>query len=419
MFRCIYNIALLLVLLVALPKHLWDMIWKNKHRRSFLEKLGFKLPTFSLPEKGMRIWVHSISVGETKAVAPLVDQLKHEFPQASIVISTTSETGNAEARRSMPGLQHYFYLPIDFSWAIKRLASRIKPDLLILVESDFWYNLITYNKNAILVNGKLSEHSLKRFKWAPFFTKRLFGALKLFCLQSQRYARRFEALGIPPSKIVVTGNLKFDQPFPHIDKTRWKNDLGIAETDRVITLGSTHEGEEEMLLSVLEKIPGLKILLVPRHPERFDSVAALLEKKGIPFARFSDHQPKARNEKVILIDAMGILSACYQLSNIALVGGSFVSHVGGHNIFEPAALGIPVLFGPYMESQKDLVEIVLSAGAGKQITLDQLAPTIEEMLHSSSTAMHEAGLKLASEVHGATQRTCDAIRPFLTDFIGF
>jgi 3-deoxy-D-manno-octulosonic-acid transferase len=409
MFRFVYNLALLLITLISLPKYLWEMIIKAKHRRSFLEKLGLKIPPISLPENGIRIWVHSISVGETKAVAPLVEKIRHQYPHASIVISTTSETGHAEAKRSMPGLDHYFYLPIDFSWAIKRLVKRIKPDLLILVESDFWYNLISYNQNVVLVNGKLSENSLARFKLVPFFTQRLFGHFKLLCVQSERYSRRFELLRVPKSKIVVTGNLKFDQPFPHIDKARWKKDLGIHEGEKVITLGSTHEPEEEMLLSVLEKFPEWKILLVPRHPERFDSVAQLLERKGYAFARFSDHRPKLGTEKIILVDAMGILSACYQLSNLAIVGGSYVSHVGGHNIFEPAALGVPVLFGPHMESQKDLVELVINAGAGKQVPFDELEENLKELTNFPSTSMHEAGLRLASEVHGATLRTLGAL----------
>lgn len=417
MLKYIYNLALMLYTLLALPKFLWEAIRHRKHRKSFMEKLGFKLPVFSLPSDGVRIWVHSISMGETKAVAPLVQQIRQQMPHASIVISTTTETGLAEAKRSMPELDHYFYLPLDFSWTMKRLSSRIKPDLLILVESDFWYNLISYNKKVVLVNGKMSETSQSRFRFFSFFSKRLFSKFDLLCLQSQRYAARFETLGIDPSKIVVTGNLKFDQPFPHLDIERWKSDLGIHPHDKVITLGSTHDPEEDQLISALEPLfhqfPTLKILLVPRHPERFSAVAALLEKKKIPFARFSDHLPKQGSERVILIDAMGILSACYRLSDIAIVGGSYVSHVGGHNIFEPAALGVPVLFGPHMETQRDLVDVVVQGGAGKQVALSALTSTVEQMLKTPPQQMKKAGLKLAEEVQGATGRTLKSIQTFL------
>jgi 3-deoxy-D-manno-octulosonic-acid transferase len=288
---------------------------------------------------------------------------------------------------------------------------------LIVVESDFWYNLVSFNKKVVLVNGKISETSQSRFKLFSFFSKALFSQFDLFCLQSQRFASRFETLGVAPSKIVVTGNLKFDQPFPHLDIERWRTDLGISPTDKVITLGSTHDPEEDQLISAIEPLfdqfQNLKILLVPRHPERFPAVAALLDKKKIHYAKFSDHLPKQGNERIILIDAMGILSACYQLSDIAIVGGSYVSHVGGHNIFEPAALGIPVLFGPHMETQRDLVDVVVHGGAGKQVPLDRLTSTLEQMLKTPPLEMKQAGLKLAEEVQGATGRTWKSIQSFL------
>ena len=417
MFRFFYDLCLMLYTLVSLPKFIWEAVCQRKHRKSFLEKLGLKMPVFSLPASGPRIWIHSISMGETKAVVPLVEQIRQQMPSASIVISTTTETGLAEAKRSLPDLHCYFYLPLDFSWTMRKLNNRIKPDLLILVESDFWYNLVSYNKKVILVNGKISENSLSRFRFFSFFAKKLFSQFDLLCLQSQRFAARFENLGVAPSKIVVTGNLKFNQPFPHLDIERWKTDLGINLSDKVITLGSTHEPEEEELISAIEplfdKFPTLKILLVPRHPERFAAVTALLEKKKIHYAKFSDHMPKQGNERIILIDAMGILSACYQLSDIAIVGGSYVKHVGGHNIFEPAALGIPVLFGPHMETQKDIVDVVVHGGAGKQVPLSSLTSTLEEMLKKPPLEMKQAGLKLAEEVQGATGRTWKSIQSFL------
>ncbi|MBS0649497.1 MAG: 3-deoxy-D-manno-octulosonic acid transferase [Verrucomicrobia bacterium] len=417
MFKVIYDLALLLYTAVCLPKFIWEAIRHRKHRKSFLDKLGLRLPSFNLPADNVHIWVHSISMGETKAVAPLVEQIRQQVPNASIVISTTTETGLGEAKRSMPELDHYFYLPLDFSWTIQRLVKRIRPDILILVESDFWYNLIHQNKKVVLVNGKISETSLSRFQLFSFFSRRLFSQIHLFCLQSQRYSSRFQTLGVAPDKIVVTGNLKFDQPFPHIDIERWKSDLGIQPQDKVITLGSTHDPEEDHLITALEpllvRFPTLKILLVPRHPERFSTVAALLEKKKIPYARFSDHAPKQGNERIILIDAMGVLSACYQLSDIAIVGGSYATHVGGHNIFEPAALGIPVLFGPHMETQKDLVDIVTQGGAGRQVPLSEVSTTLEQMLTYPPLEMKQAGLKLAEEVHGATQRTWKSLQSFL------
>lgn len=416
MLKLVYNFVLLLVGILMLPKLAWDCFVYKKYRRSFKERLGLKAPRFSIPANSMKIWVHAVSMGETKAVVPLVQMIRDQYPQAAIFFSSTTETGHDEAKKTMPGLSGYFFLPIDFSWAVKNITRQLNPDLLILVESEFWYNLVHAVKNVVLVNGKISELSYKRFRHFSFFAKRLFSRFGLLCLQSQRYASRFASLGIDPAKIVVTGNLKFDQPLQNVDILKWKQELGITDRDRVITIGSTHAPEEEWILDSLEKIghdyPTLKILLVPRHPERFNAVAELLARKGIAYARFSDHKPKTGNERIILIDAMGILNPCYRVSELAIVGGSFAKHLTGHNIFEPAALGVPVLFGPYMESQKDLVEIVTSACAGQQISIEDLPKVVPQYLQHPPTHMRQAGLQLAQEVHGATHRTYQAIAAF-------
>ncbi|MGD0665556.1 MAG: 3-deoxy-D-manno-octulosonic acid transferase [Rhabdochlamydiaceae bacterium] len=407
-----YNAALFLFVIVCLPKWLWEALRYQKHRKSFLQKFGFNMPEFHFTKPGPRIWVHSISVGETKAAAPLISRLQEKYPDASIVVSIVTETGYDEAKRSISQADKIFFFPIDFSWIIKKLMRRIRPDLLILVEGDFWFNLIDQAPRVALVNGKISEKSLSRFRKVPFFSSKLFKKIELYCVQSNRFAERFARLGVDPNKIAITGNLKFDQPVPHIDKNKWQEALSLSPNDRVLTIGSTHEPEEELLLDaispLLKKHPALKILIVPRHPERFAQVAALLEKKGIDFDRYSD-PVKTPSRRVVLVDAMGVLNACYQLSELAIVGGSFIPTVGGHNIFEPAALGVPVLFGPSMYSQKDLELLVTEAGAGLQVNLDNIAAVLDELLSTSSRSMHEAGLKLADEVHGATSRTLEAL----------
>ncbi len=415
MFRVFYNAALCIFVILWLPKWLWEMLRHQKHRFSFAEKLGFKLPTFPTTQE-LRIWVHSISVGETKAVASLITELRKKYPTISIVLSTVTETGYEEAKRSIPKADQYFFLPLDFSWTIRRLIQRMKPDLLVLVEGDFWFNFIDLAPRVILVNGKISERSTSSFLKVPFFSRPFFQKIELLCVQSSTYADRFVRLGVNPKRMTVTGNLKFDQEFLPIDKNQWRAHLGLTSTNQVITLGSTHDQEEELLLNALEplfkKFPDLKILLVPRHPERFMEVAKLLEKKQIEFSKYSDPLKK-RDQRVILVDAMGVLSSCYQLSELAIVGGSFIKRVGGHNIFEPAALGIPVLFGPSMYSQKDLVTLVVDAGAGIQVSLENLAKVVEELLLNPSQQMHQAGLRLAHEVHGSTQRTLHCLETTL------
>ncbi len=399
MFRALYNFVLALLL------PLW--IWKEKKRAHIAERIGLKLPALS----PATIWIHAVSMGETRAVMQLVTELQKNH---SIVFSTTTETGLAEAKKLFPNIAGHFILPIDFSWTIRRLRKKINPRLLVLVESDFWYNLITLGApKVVLVNGKISERSANRFQKLRFLARKIFTPISLFCVQSENYKDRFCRIGIPASKIAVTGNLKLDAPATPIDKEQWRKRLSIDPQDRVITLGSTHDCEEELLLDALASLP-LKILLVPRHPERFDAIADLLKRKGIDFVRYSEGKPDP-SKRVVLVDAMGILNACYQLSELAIVAGSFTSRIGGHNIFEPAALGVPVIFGPHMHSQKELVDLVLGAQAGRQVTIEELRSLIEEFLKNPPAAMAEAGRKLAQKSQEATSRTIEAIRPMLID----
>lgn len=391
--KYLYNALLFLYTVLMLPKWLWEMVRHKKHRKSFFNKFGF-----NLPQSEPCLWVHSVSVGETKAVAPLITKIQKESPGLPIVLSTTTETGLAEAKRSMPNLSAYFYLPLDFSWIVARLVRRLKPKLLILVESDFWYNLIQAVP-TVVVNGKISETSLRRHLLFPAFSKPLFSTLAHLCIQNRYYADHFQALGVSSEKITITGNLKFDQPISQIDRAFWQQKLGLAETDRVITLASTHHPEEEQILSVLtpllEHFPTLKIVLAPRHPERFVAVALLVQK-------FGPH--------VILVDTMGLLPTCFQLSELAIVGGSFCTHVGGHNIFEPILCGTPVLFGPYMETQQDLVRLVLQAKAGCQVELSGLARVVQTLLSSSTKELKNGGSLLAEESRGAVEKSYKIVK---------
>jgi 3-deoxy-D-manno-octulosonic-acid transferase len=413
MLKIFYNLALICLFLLALPKLLWDFLVHRKYRRSFAEKLGLRLPSVSLPPQGLRIWVHAVSMGETKAVVPLVKKLQQAYPQASILFSSTTETGQDEAKRSLPGLAGYFFLPLDFSWAMKRLQRYLKPDLLIIAEKEFWLNLVHAAPRVVLVNGKISERSFSRLKRVPFFSRKLFSAYSAVCLQSEFYVPLFEKLGTDSNKIKITGNLKLDQPIPKIEVGEWKQKLNILPADRVVTTGSTHAPEEEMLLDALSSFPTLKILLVPRHPERFNAVAELLEKKGISYFRYSTQTAQGENPRVTLVDAMGVLNPCYKLSELAIVAGSFIPNIGGHNIFEPVAMGTPVLFGPYMHDQRELVEIILSSKAGRQVTLEELPSFISSFLREPPKEILQAGEALRTQVQGATERALGAIEKLL------
>lgn len=417
-FSLLYNLCLFFLAFLVLPKLFWQYFFIGKYRKSLRAKLGIDLPTF-VPKQGQKvIWIHAISMGETRAILPLFYLIRSSYPDAAIVLSSTTETGHEEAKRSMPQANAHFFLPFDFSWMMRKIVKQIQPHLLILCESDFWYHLLKVAKDRgcqiALVNGKVSERSCSRFQKVPFFTRRLFAYFDVLCVQSQRYLNRLEIMGIPLEKIHVTGNLKLDTPTQKMSLNEWitfRDSLGIKKGNPVLVIGSTHFPEEKWILTLLESvweiIPQLYVFIVPRHPERFEEVAQLLQEKALPFRRFKDKG----EQKLILVDAMGQLNRCYQIADLAIVGGSFVSHIGGHNIFEPVLYGVPVFFGPYMHNQLDLKEWVLSFGAGKQVGKEDLSKTLIEflknpsLLHQYSVACHH----LASTVKGATQRTFDCL----------
>ncbi|MES2122531.1 MAG: 3-deoxy-D-manno-octulosonic acid transferase [Chlamydiota bacterium] len=425
MFSLLYNGAILLFALCFLPKLLWQRMRHGKYKESLGARLGLKMPQFFPREGELVFWIHAISMGETRAVIPLYRLMRQTYPNAAILISSTTETGHAEAKRSMPDARAHFFLPLDLSWIMRRLIKRLRPHALILCESDFWYHLIAIAKeqhaHVCLINGKVSERSCSRFQKIPFFTRRLFQNIDYFCLQSERHLQRFSLLGIPSEKLLVTGNIKLDvvpKKMTAEEKEQFCQTLGITTGDRILVIGSTHDPEEEWLLAMLDtlwkKIPRLKVLLVPRHPERFGDVAQKIAQKGISYGQFS--QKSCKEKPLILIDAMGLLNQCYQLADVAIVGGSYVAHVGGHNVFEPVLFGVPVLFGPHMHSQLDLQELVINGKAGLQVSLEELPDAILSLLENPEkhAAMRTHCLSLAQSVPGATQRTFGAIQQFLS-----
>jgi len=421
LFSLLYEICLLILALVWFPKFLYQLIFQGKYRQSIHKRFGSGFPEII---KGSRplIWVHAVSLGETKAVAALFKSFKTEFNNPVLVFSTTTETGYVEACRTLPA-DYHVYLPFDFGWVIRPIVRRIAPDLVVLCESDLWYNFLSASKQAgaivTMVNGKLSTRSMDRYLKFRFFAKAIFKCIDLLCVQSSLYRKRFETIGVPTEKIVVTGNIKFDGEYPKLPASQieaWRQELGIGAKDPVLVVGSSHNPEEAQLLKILPRVwaqfPKLKVMLVPRHPERFNEVAGILQKSNVSFRRLSQKNTSNGQSSVILIDAMGLLRKCYQLADIAIVAGSFTTKVGGHNILEPSWYGVPVLFGPSMYSQPDLVDLMREYQAGLQVTIDELPEALLSLLQDKDRrkAIGEAGLRLAGDVHGATAKTLKLIK---------
>ncbi|MBA2368267.1 MAG: 3-deoxy-D-manno-octulosonic acid transferase [Candidatus Protochlamydia sp.] len=416
-----YEICLWALAILAAPKMLYHLYKHKKYLGSLGPRLGLNYPIFEKSHHPL-IWIHAVSMGEAKAVVSLARELKFHYPNARLVVSSITETGHAEVQRSFPFADYRVYLPFDFSFIVRRIMQQASPDVVILCESDFWFNFLRYAKKEgallALVNGKISSRSKNRFRAAPFFSKPLFNLFEVLCIQNEFYAKRFLQAGAPSMKMEVTGNLKLDDEYPQLcpeETAEWRKKLGIGPDQLVLTIGSSHHPEEQLFLTHLKdiwkKYPELKVLIVPRHPERFKEVESLLENEDLSWISFTDINCRTGKEQVILVDAMGMLRMCYQLSDIALVAGSFTSKVGGHNILEPCWYGKPVLFGPFMHTQLELVDYILNANAALQVSMETLKDQIELLVTDAylRSTMGQNGLELIQSLKGSTQRTLLAI----------
>ncbi|MBS0623537.1 MAG: 3-deoxy-D-manno-octulosonic acid transferase [Verrucomicrobia bacterium] len=399
LFKLGYDIALHLYALGMLPKIGWEAWRHGKYRKSFAARLGRGFPSVAKDERPL-IWVHAVSLGETKAVAPLVEKLAQH---GRILFSTATETGYQEALKSVKASQHVF-LPYDLPYIIRPIVRRIRPSVVILVESDFWLNFQDaaheVGAKVVLVNGKISERSFRRFAKFPALARRLLGSLDYLCVQGELYQQRFCALGLSQDKVVITGNLKLDAPRLE------SQPLAKKEGDFILTLGSTHDPEERLWLEAIKTCPNLKVYLVPRHPERFESVASLLEASGLMWGKWSQ-QADFSKVQVILVDAMGVLQRCYQISDLAFVGGSLTQKVGGHNILEPSVYGVPVLYGPYMWGQRDFLELMQRYQAGCEVTETTLSSTLCQLMQNSEARqrMGAGGKQIFAHSSGALSTT--------------
>jgi len=332
------------------------------------EKFGFiSPPNFKTSRK--ILWVHAVSLGEVRAVTKFLELATEKF---NICLTTTTETGRTFAEKLMaenPNLKIY-YNPFDLTFVIKRFLKRINPDALILVETEIWPNMIYVSSKYIpifLINARLSDKSFKKYKVLSFFFKPIFNKLTAICVQSENYLHKFRAIGVNMNNLYLTGNLKFDITIPFIEFEE------LEPLRRpVIIAGSTHEGEERLILSSFLKIrEASSLLLVPRHPERFERVYKLCREfnggEDVLTLRYSefitnqkiykDLKDKQKKKLVIVVDKIGILASLYRVADVAIIGGSFIPH-GGQNPLEAIYWKVPVIVGPHMENFPFVEEFV-------------------------------------------------------------
>ncbi len=430
------DIAYLLALLLTSPWLLWQALRRGKYRAGYAEKLLGRVPR--LPPARGRVWFHAVSVGEVNLLAPLLREVQQRRPDWQCVLSTTTTTGMALARRRYPDLVT-FYCPLDFSWAVRAAVSRIRPDLLVLVELELWPNLIRAARRSgaqvAVVNGRLSERSFRGYRWIRPLARHVLHWIDLVAVQDETYAQRFVALGTRPETVQVTGSIKYDGAQTDRENPatqRLARLAGFQPGDVVFLAGSTQEPEEAMALDVFQRLsgqwPALRLVIVPRHAERFEAVARLLDRSGVAWQRRTELAgeqgttngvgTESRTSggagcakslpRVLLVDTIGELGAWWGTAQIAFVGGSLGPR-GGQNMIEPAAYGAAVCFGPNTRNFRDVVQALLRADAARVVrSQGELAAFVGRSLAEPefAAALGRRAQALVRSQLGASRRTC-------------
>ncbi len=411
-------------MLVSLPYWLFQMARHGKYSKGLAERLG-RLPSrLVLPkEQEPAIWVHAVSVGEVLAVAGLVEELQRRFPQHRIFISTTTDTGQALARKRF-GEANVFYFPMDFAFAIRPYLRALRPRMVVIAETEFWPNFLRLahagGARIAVVNARISDRSWPSYRRFRGLLRRLLANVDLFLAQTPEDAARLRDIGATPERVRVTGNLKFDVPAPAPPAIVESVRKSIAATGAapVLVCGSTVDGEESLLLKAFENLlvqhPRAVMILAPRHPERFAAVAALLEQMSIRFLRRSLWNGEALTSGVLLLDTIGELAALYALADIAFVGGSLVPR-GGHNIIEPTQHGVATVVGNHTENFRDIVSLFASRDAVRIVGPAELPLVLLELLGNDEERKvlgKRAAETMRSQI-GATVRTADELQELL------
>ena len=416
------------ILLLILPFLLFKMFTSRKHRAGLSQRLG---RIGEWPDRGPRIWIHGVSVGEVLAAKSLVKVIEEEFPDHEIVISTTTKTGQEAARKHYPDL-NVFYFPLDISIVTRKVLKRVGPVAVILMELEIWPNFLLAtsetNVPVLLVNGRISEHSFKHYQLLQRVIPEPMDRIMAYCVQTETYAERFRRLGVGRERVHVTGTMKFDNIGTEgTERVRSERtaELGIGRNDRILMGGSTHPTEEETLLGIFERLrarhPEYRLILVPRHPERLDEVEAMLLRRGLTVVRKTKlADGPVDRDAVILVDTMGELAELYSVADLVFVGGSLIPH-GGQNMMDPAGHGRPVIFGPHIRNFQESVDILLDAkaavmvqdAAGLEARLFELADDSEQ---AASLGMRAR--QVVIDQKGASRRTMELIRPWFDSAVG-
>jgi 3-deoxy-D-manno-octulosonic-acid transferase len=407
-----YTFLLTLALILALPYYL---IRFRKYLPTISDRFGF----LKIPQLSGSIWIHAVSVGEVKAVERLIEQLRQQFPGKPLVVSTSTPAGQQLARERRDIIDHTFYFPIDLPFCAARTLRRVDPEMVIIAETEIWPNFLRACRDrqtrVVMINGRISDRSFGRYLLVRRWLSRVFADYAVIGMQSEMDRKRIQAIGADPNKVTVFGNLKYDVP----GSSRPLDSMlaAVLQNCRQVWIAaSTLPGEEEPVLNAFaglrESYPELKLVIAPRHADRFNDVEEIVKRQGFSCVRRTQLQPESFAE-VLLLDTIGELAATFQYASVVFMGGSLVAK-GGHNVLEPARHERPIIFGPHMENFRDMARLFLDGNAAIQIqSAAELSPAVGKILSNAQfgSELGRNARRIVEQNTGATDRVLRLLRP--------
>ncbi len=423
-----YSLLLSLGLLLLSPYFLFQALAHRKYIHGLRERLG------SLPKLDQRpvVWLHCVSVGETQAARPLVERIRKELPHHALVVSTVTLTGQKLARDLFQTqAARVVYFPFDWRWSVRRALNAISPAVVVVMETELWPNFLRECKTraipVALVNGRISRKSFGRYLKIRFFLRRVLACLNVAVMQAERDATRIRELGMKEERVFSVGNLKFEASGYTDKKTNLKERFGLQAEEPLVLTASTHAPEEKIVIEsfkrLRENVKEARLMLAPRHPERFNEVAELVEASGLSWARRTNAPtPEDTTATVILLDSIGELTSVYAHASVVFVGGSIVDR-GGHNVLEPAAHGVPVVTGAHTHNFHAIVDLLNEAEAIVQLPPVEGHEAVAALSEALRALLVDADLRaelgarakqLVAANQGATERTMKLIAPLFS-----
>ena len=430
----LYSLLLTLGLVILLPRFAVDALRAGKYVTGLRERLG-RVPIQNDSDRPL-IWLHCVSVGETEAAKPLVKALRERFPLHRLAVSTTTVTGQQVAKRAFKDTATIFYFPLDLHWIVRRVLRTLRPSAVLIMETELWPNLLREcHRQSIpvaLLNGRISQNSFRRYLWIRSFMRRVLGNISVAIMQSQADAERIRELGMPADHVLTHGNIKFDGAEQSAADASlagtFRDRFAFSREQSIIVAASTHDPEETIVVEAFrqlvdsEKVNSVRLVIAPRHPERFAEIAKQLDASGLKWSRRSAPESEAdRAANVILLDSIGELRAIYALADVAFVGGSIAPR-GGHNVLEPASQGVCTVTGPNMNNFTAITKALLEVDAIVQmpeVPIEEaakvLSSTLSDLLESRDRRQQIGARARAvcDRNRGATEKTVQTISHFL------